>query len=285
MAVARLTFIDVARIVFDARAHAEFLQGIPCPDGSASRGVRPRGVCLGFPEIGEPFLKFGGNADAGFLNPFLGRGVVISRVNRIGLIGMADLAAKAVDLIDRFDFIAKAIDADVVVIRDERGDVDDVAMDAESAGVEIEVVPGVLAFDETFEKFFPVEDLPTRISKRSPRYSSGSRKTINGCDRSHDDRVAPFKNRIDRACAQHFDLVVHHRVLLDVGIGFRDVSLGLVEIEVRDEILHPVLREEFFELAIELRAKGLVMNQNKGRAIEGLNDVGIREGFARSGRA
>jgi hypothetical protein len=43
----------------------------------------------------------------------------------------------------------------------------------------------------------------------------------------------------------------------------------LVEIEVRDEILHPVLREEFFELAIELRAKGFVVDQNKGRAIEG----------------
>ena len=158
-------------------------------------------------------------------------------------------------------------------------------MDSERARVEIEVVPGVLAFDETFEKPLPIEDLPHSDFKKKSAVFFRIRKTINRCDRSHDDRVAPFENRIDRARAKHFDLVVHDRVLLDVGIGFRDVSLGLVEIEVRDEILHPVLREEFFELAIELRAKGFVMDQNKGRAIERLNDVCIREGFARSGRA
>jgi hypothetical protein len=107
-------------------------EGIPCPGGSASRGVPPRGVCLGS-EI-KPFFKFGGDGDAGFLNPFLGRSVIVSRINRIGH-RSGGSRPKAVDFIDLLDFIAKAIDADIIVVRDERGDIDDVAMDAERTGL------------------------------------------------------------------------------------------------------------------------------------------------------
>ena len=88
----RLTFIDVARIVFDTRAHAEFLKGFHVLTGPHLEAFGLEEFALA-PEISEPFLKLGGNGDAGFLNPFLGRGVIISRINRIGLIGMADLTA------------------------------------------------------------------------------------------------------------------------------------------------------------------------------------------------
>jgi hypothetical protein len=53
--------------------------------------------------------------------------------------------------------------------------------------------------------------------------------------------------------AHAVDLLVDGRVLLDIGVGARDIGLGLVVVVVRDEILDRVLREEALELAVELR--------------------------------
>jgi hypothetical protein len=49
------------------------------------------------------------------------------------------------------------------------------------------------------------------------------------------------------------DLVVAARVLLDIRVAPRQVRLGLVIVEVADEVLDLVVREELAELGIELR--------------------------------
>ncbi len=52
--------------------------------------------------------------------------------------------------------------------------------------------------------------------------------------------------------AEAVDLVVDGRVLLYVGVGRREVRLGLVVVVVGDEELDPVLREEVPQLGGQL---------------------------------
>ena len=85
--------------------------------------------------------------------------------------------------------------------------------------------------------------------------------------------------------AHAVDLLVDGAILLDIGVGARDVSLGLVVVVKGDKILDRVVREEALELAIELRGQRLVGGENQGRALGLLDDVGHGEGLARAGDA
>ena len=97
--------------------------------------------------------------------------------------------------------------------------------------------------------------------------------------------VAPLEQRPRRRVAQPVDLVVARRVLLDVRVGARQVRLGLVVVEVRDEVLDRVLGEELAELAVQLRGERLVVGQDERRPLGGLDGPGDRRGLARAGRA
>ena len=57
---------------------------------------------------------------------------------------------------------------------------------------------------------------------------------------------------------QPLDLVVDRGVLLDVGVGLRDVGLGLVVVVVGDEVLDGVVRQQLAELVGELGGQRLV---------------------------
>ncbi len=74
--------------------------------------------------------------------------MIVSRIDRIGRKRLPDLAGQFVDLGDFFHFVAEAVDPHVIVIGYHRGNVDDVAMDAEVARVQIQVVSGVLGFNK-----------------------------------------------------------------------------------------------------------------------------------------
>ena len=84
---------------------------------------------------------------------------------------------------------------------------------------------------------------------------------------------------------QALDLLVDGRVFFNVSVRPWDVRLGLVVIEVRDEILDGVLGEELLELAVELRGECLVVRDNEGGPAEIADDVGSGERFARAGHA
>ena len=65
--------------------------------------------------------------------------------------------------------------------------------------------------------------------------------------------------------AEAFDLVVDRGVLLDVGVGGRDVPL--VVVVIGDEVLHRVLGERLAELVGELGGQRLVGRDDDGRAL------------------
>ena len=78
----------------------------------------------------------------------------------------------------------------------------------------------------------------------------------------------PRKQRARRGKPEPLDLFVNRRILLDVGVGARDVGLRLVIIEVADEIFDRVARKELLELRVELRRERFVVRDDERRPVE-----------------
>ena len=97
-----------------------------------------------------------------------------------------------------------------------------------------------------------------------------------------DDHVAALEQGVGRGVPQPVDLVVAARVLLDVRVAAGQVRLGLVVVEVADEVLDRVVREEVAELRVELRGEGLVVGEDEGRALGGLDRPWRSSGSCRS---
>ena len=76
---------------------------------------------------------------------------------------------------------------------------------------------------------------------------------------------------------QLVDLVVAARILLDVGVGPGQVGLGLVVVEVADEVLDGVVREELAEFRVQLGRKRLVVGQHQRRPLNLFDDRRHRE--------
>ena len=91
-------------------------------------------------------------------------------------------------------------------------------------------------------------------------------EAVDAADRGDDDHVAALEQRPRGGVAQLVDLVVARRVLLDVRVAARQVRLGLVVVEVGDEVLDRVVREELAELAVELRGERLVVGAARASA-------------------
>ena len=105
-------------------------------------------------------------------------------------------------------------------------------------------------------------------------------------DRRHggdDDRVRPLEERLRGGEAHLLHVLVDRGVLLDVGVGRRDVRLGLVVVVVGDEVLDRVAREELPHLPVELGGEGLVGREHQGRPLDGADDVRDGEGLSRPG--
>ena len=95
----------------------------------------------------------------------------------------------------------------------------------------------------------------------------------------------PREQRLRRRVAQALDLVVDRAVLFDVGVGGRDVRFGLVVVEVRDEILDGVVREELAKLGAQLRRQRFVVAEHERGLLDQLDDAGHRHRLAAPGHA
>ena len=101
--------------------------------------------------------------------------------------------------------------------------------------------------------------------------------TMMTSSRSSSARVAEWRMRSICSLIEQF--------LLDVGVGARDVGLGLVVVVVGDEVLDRVVGEEALELAVELGGQRLVGGEDQGRALGRLDHLGHGEGLAGAGDA
>ena len=93
------------------------------------------------------------------------------------------------------------------------------------------------------------------------------------------------EERRRRGVAQTVDLLVDRTVLLDEGVGARDVGLGLVVVVVRDEELDAVLGQHLFQLGRQLRRQRLVRLEDQRRTLHVFDQPRDRRGLAAAGDA
>ena len=162
---------------------------------------------------------------------------------------------------------------------------DGVAAHAKHAAREIAERALVLQRDEISDDLALV-DLGADLQRECHRRIGLDRaNAVDAGDRGDDDRVVALQQRARCRMAHAVDLLVDRGFLFYVGVGARDIGLGLVIIVVGDEILHRVVREEALELAIELRRESLVGRQDQRRALRRLDDLRHGEGLAGAGDA
>ena len=155
--------------------------------------------------------------------------------------------------------------------------------DPELAPGEIKVVARILEVHQPGEQLLPAERLTDAQRDNHAFVIAPVADAVNAGYRSHHQDIAPRQQRVHGGEPQALDLLVHAAVLLNEGVGARDVSLGLVEVEIANEVLDRVVREETLELRVELGRQGLVVGQNQGRSSQLGHHIGHGEGLARPG--
>ena len=195
------------------------------------------------------------------------------------------LPGQRIEFGDRLDLVAEEADAPgaILVMRGEQ--VDRVAAHAKHAAGEIAERALVLQRDEIGDDLALV-DLVADLQREGHRGVGLDRAdAVDARHRGDDDDVVALQHRARRGVAHAVDLLVDRGFLLDIGVGARDIGLGLIIIVVGDEIFDRVVGEEALELAVELRGERLVGRQDQRRALRRLDDFGHREGLARAGDA
>ena len=84
------------------------------------------------------------------------------------------------------------------------------------------------------------------------------------------------------ACRRRSISSLRERVLLDVRVRAREVRLRLVVVEVADEVLDRVVREELAELGVQLGGQRLVVGQDQRRLLVLLDELRRGVGLARA---
>ena len=207
-------------------------------------------------------------------------GVDLHELQLVGLV-----AGERIELVDRFDLVAEQVDAPGAVFVVRREDVDDVAAHPEGAAREIRRGALVLRRDQIGDHAALLDLLALLDREGHRRIGLDRADAVDARHRGDDDDVVAFEQRARRRVAHAVDLLVDRGILLDVGVGARDIGFRLVVIVIRDEILHRVVGEEALELAVELRRQGLVRRQDDRRPLRRLDHLRHGEGLARAGDA
>ena len=99
------------------------------------------------------------------------------------------------------------------------------------------------------------------------------------------DRYFAVEEGARGGVAHTVDSFVDGAFFFDIEIGARDIGFRLVIIVIGDEIFHRIIGEEGFELAVKLGGESLVVGEDQGGALGGLDDLGHCEGLACARRA
>ena len=275
---------EIARIVLDAGAGAGRLHHFQIVERALFEPLRfqqtPGGV-----ELIEPRAQL--ELDAGDrlqqCRPrchIVGVGVDFHEFQFVGL-----LAGERIEFVDRFHFVAEQRHAPGAILIVRRENLDGVAAHPERAAIEIAGGALVLQRHQIGEQGALIEPLALLKRERHRRIGLDRADTVDAGDRRDDHHVVALEQRAGRRVPHAVDLFVDRGILLDIGVGARDIGFRLVVVVVADEILDSVVGKETSELAVELRRQRLVGRENQRRALRLFDHFRHGEGLARAGDA
>ena len=196
------------------------------------------------------------------------------------LLGLGDdLAGQRMQVGELLDLVAEELDPHGQLLV-HREDLDDVAAHPERATGERQIVARVLDVDQPAQQGVAVVLLADREPHAPVDVLLRGAEAVDARHRRDDHHIAAGQQAHRRRVTQPLDLVVDRRILLDVGIGLRDVGLRLVVVVVRDEVLDRVVRQQLAELIGQLSRQGLVGREHEGRALQLLDEPRRRRALA-----
>ena len=174
----------------------------------------------------------------------------IGGINLIFLKNINARAALGINLLDAVDFVAPVSDADNVVGVG-KVDIHAVALDAEVARRGRHVVARIEAGHKAAQEFVEAQLPPYFQFDDVFVESRGIAHAVNARDgRNYHHVLAAREQRGGSGEAQFVDVLVDGKVFLDISIRGSDIGFGLIVIVVRNVILHRILGEKAFELAV-----------------------------------
>ena len=145
--------------------------------------------------------------------------------------------------------------------------------------MEIHIIPVILNINQLPDHIVPVL-FHSRAERNNHLHvvlrASDSIDTRN--TGNHND-IVPLTQCRSRGKPQLINLIVPRRVLRNIRIRRRHVSLRLVVVVVGDKIFHCVLRKKFFKFSIQLRRQRLIMRNDQRRFIQLLDHIRHRKCF------
>ena len=280
---ARSAPVDVARIVLDTRARADFFEHLQVEGGAHAQALLLEQLVLAA-EPRKAIIELILDGGDRLLHTFLAGHVVRGREKVRVVDVIDDVAGERMENGKRLDLVAEHLDADRELLI-HGDDLDRIAAHAERAARKSQVVAHVLHGDEAPQESVAVDDHTPLELNHAGYVFLGSTEAVDARHRGDDDRVAPREQRVRSAVAQPLDLVVDRGVLLDEGIRLGNVGLGLVVIVVGDKVLDGVVRKQLAELGRELGCKRLVRLKYQSGTLQLLNQPGRGRALTRARRA
>ena len=275
--------VDVPRVVLDAGAEADLAHHLDVVGGAHAQPLGLQQLALPL-QLGQPLLELGLDAADRPLHPLRAGDVVAGREDE-QLVDLAHhLTGERVQVVEPLDLVTEHLDpAGQLLVH--REDLDRVAPHPERAAGEGEVVAGVLLGDQRAQQVVAVAGLPQLDLQRALDVLLRRAQAVDAGDGGDHHDVPPGEQALRRGVPQPLDLVVDRGVLLDVGVGLRDVGLGLVVVVVRDEVLDRVVRQQLAELVGQLGGQGLVRRHDQRRPLHLLDQPRRRRRLAGAGGA
>ena len=147
---------------------------------------------------------------------------------------------------DAVNLVAEEFDAHGQFLVD-GDDFDRIAAHAEGAAREGDVVALVLHGHELAQQVVAVDFLPDCEEEPATGVFFRRAQAVDAGDGGHNHAVAAGQQVCGGLVAQALHIVVDVGVLFYIGVGLRDVCLGLVVVVVAHEVAHGVVRHEFAE--------------------------------------
>ena len=262
---ARSAAVDMSGVVLDAGAGADLPHHLDVVAGPHPQPLSLQHLLLPL-QLPQPLPQLHLDAGDGPLHP-RGTGDVVAGREQVDLLVLGHhLTGQRVQRAEFLDLVAEELDphGELLIHREH---LEGVAAHPERPAAAGEVVPRVLDADQPPQQGVPLDLLADAELDHPGDVLLRGAQAVDRGHGGHHDHVPPGQQGVGGRVPESLDLLVEGGVLLDVGVGLRNVRLGLVVVVVGDEVLHRVLREELPQLVGELGGQRLVGLHDQDRPL------------------